>query len=77
MPEKLEFPWEKQMPPKRVTCDSNRFISGILLQNDSLKRENYELRAALDKAQAIARNLSRDVRRAFEDGMNGDRRRCG
>ena len=36
-----------------------------------------DLRAALDKAQAIARNLSRDVRRAFEDGMNGDRRRCG
>ncbi len=75
MPEKLSFPWEKQMPPKCVTCDSNRFISGILLQNDSLKRENYELRAALDKAQAIARNLSRDVRRAFEDGMRGDRRR--
>lgn len=35
-----------------------------------------ELRAALDKAQAIARNLSRDVRRAFEDGMREDRRRC-
>ena len=78
MVEKIEFPWEKQMPPKCVTCDSNRFISGILLQNDSLKRENYELRAALDKTQAIARNLSRDVRRAFEDGMKGeDRRRCG
>lgn len=77
MPEKLEFPWEREMPHKCTTCDSNRFISGILLQNDSLKRENYELRASLDKAQAIARNLSRDVRRAFEDGMRGDRRRCG
>ncbi len=64
------------MPHKCTTCDSNRFISGILLQNDSLKRENYELRAALDKAQAIARDLSRDVRRAFEDGMKSDRRRC-
>lgn len=77
MPEKLEFPWEREMPHKCTTCDSNRFISGILLQNDSLKRENYELRAALDKAQAIARNLSRDVRRAFENGMSEDRRRCG
>lgn len=26
---------------------------------------------------ANARNLSQNVRRAFEDGMNGDRRRCG
>ena len=76
MPEKLEFPWEREMPHKCTTCDSNRFISGILLQNDSLKRENYELRASLDKAQAIARNLSRDVRRAFENGMSEDRRRC-
>lgn len=54
MPEKLEFPWEREMPHKCTTCDSNRFISGILLQNDSLKRENYELRASLDKAQAVS-----------------------
>ena len=42
----------------------------------TLANNGYELRAALDKAQAIARNLSQNVRRAFEDGMNGDRRRC-
>jgi hypothetical protein len=49
MPEKLEFSWEKQMPPKCVTCDSNRLISGILLQNDTLKPVSMDMTFTRDE----------------------------
>ena len=63
------FSWEREMPYQCQVCDSNRFISGILLQNADLKRENDALKRTLQVIQDIAKALSRETRTRYEQKL--------
>lgn len=69
------FSWEAEMPHKCTTCDSNRFISGILLQNAELKREIDRLKEDVALMDRIVRNFRKDIRFPFQEQLAEERRK--
>lgn len=69
------FSWEAEMPYQCTTCGSNRFISGILLQNAELKREIERLKCDVALMERIVRNFRKDIRFPFQEQLAEERRK--
>lgn len=67
MPEKLEFPWEAELPAPCRTCTQAKYIYSVAHDAYHAKRELEDMRAAMRDAMRIGgRMTSECVRRWLE-----------
>lgn len=61
-----KFAWEDEMPTKCRECPHSRFISGILLMNADLKRENRCFVERVFLIDRVLKTFRTALRREFE-----------
>ena len=61
-----KFAWEDEMPIRCKECPHSRFISGILLMNVDLKRDNSALREYAELISRVLKTFRPDMRKQFE-----------
>ncbi|MGI6252114.1 MAG: hypothetical protein ACOYJV_01625 [Aminivibrio sp.] len=61
-----KFSWEDEMPIRCKECPHSRFISGILLMNSDLKRDNSALREHVELISRVLKTFRFDMRKQFE-----------
>lgn len=68
-----KFAWEDEMPIRCKECPHSRFISGILLMNSDLKRDNNVLREHVGLIERIMKTFRLRLRRDFEAEMEAEK----